>query len=62
MGSKDWVSKITVNSHNEILTSQQVKKKKKKDLFTAVLFTTVKTWKQPKHIAMDEWIKKQWLW
>ena len=29
-------------------------------MFTAVLFTTVKTWKQPKCSSRDEWIKKMW--
>ena len=36
-------------------------KKKKKDIctpmFTAALFTTAKTWKQPKYPSTDEWIK-----
>ena len=27
-------------------------------IFTAALFTIAKTWKQPKHPSMDEWIKK----
>ena len=26
--------------------------------FIAALFTTAKTWKQPKRLLMDEWIKK----
>ena len=29
-------------------------------MFTAVLFTTVKTWKPPKCPSTDEWIKKMW--
>ena len=29
-------------------------------MFTAALFTIAKIWKQPKHTALDEWIKKQW--
>ena len=28
--------------------------------FTAALFTTAKTWKQPKCPWTDEWIKKMW--
>ena len=28
--------------------------------FTAVLFRTAKTWKQPKCPSTDEWIKKMW--
>ena len=27
-------------------------------MFTAALFTTAKIWKQPKFLAMDEWIKR----
>ena len=29
-------------------------------MFIAALFTTAKTWKQPKCPSMDEWIKKWW--
>ena len=29
-------------------------------MFTATLFTTAKTWKQPKCPLTDEWIKKMW--
>ena len=29
-------------------------------MFTAVLFTTAKTWKQHKCPSTDEWIKKIW--
>ena len=29
-------------------------------MFTAALFTTAKTWKQPKCPSMDEWIRKLW--
>ena len=29
-------------------------------MFTAVLFTVVKIWKQPKCPSIDEWIKKIW--
>ena len=29
-------------------------------MFTAALFTTVKTWKQPKCPLTEEWIKKMW--
>ena len=27
-------------------------------MFTAALFTTIKVWKQPKYLMIDEWIKK----
>ena len=29
-------------------------------MFTAVLFTTARTWKQPRCPLTDEWIKKLW--
>ena len=29
-------------------------------MFIAVLFTTVKIWKQPKCPTVEEWIKKSW--
>ena len=29
-------------------------------MFTAVLFTIVKTWKQPRCPSTDEWIKNLW--
>ena len=29
-------------------------------MFTAALFTIVKTWKQPKCPLTEEWIKKMW--
>ena len=28
--------------------------------FIATLLTTAKTWKQPKCLSVDEWIKKMW--
>ena len=29
-------------------------------VFTAALFTITRTWKQPKCLLTDEWIKKMW--
>ena len=29
-------------------------------MFTAVLFTIAKTWKQPTYPLTEEWIKKMW--
>jgi len=29
-------------------------------MFTAALFTTAKTWKQPKYPSTEEWIKNMW--
>ena len=29
-------------------------------MFTAVLFTVARTWKQPKCPTIDDWLKKLW--
>ena len=29
-------------------------------MFTAALFTTARTWKQPRYPSADEWIRKLW--
>ena len=29
-------------------------------MFTAALFTVAKTWRQPKCLSADEWIKQMW--
>ena len=29
-------------------------------MFTAALFTIVRTWKQPQYPSTEEWIKKMW--
>ena len=29
-------------------------------LFISALFTIVRTWKQPRCLSTDEWIRKQW--
>ena len=29
-------------------------------MFIAALFTIARTWKQPKSLSTDEWIKKMW--
>ena len=29
-------------------------------MFTAALFTIARTWKQPKCLSTDEWIRKMW--
>ena len=29
-------------------------------MFIAALFTTAKTWNQPKRLSMTDWIKKMW--
>ena len=37
-----------------------VRKDTSTPMFTAALFTIAKTWKQPKCLWTDEWIKKMW--
>ena len=29
-------------------------------IFAAILFTIAQTWKQPKCLSTDEWVKKMW--
>ena len=29
-------------------------------MFTAAVFTIIKTWKQPKYPLTNEWVKKMW--
>ena len=29
-------------------------------MFPAALFTTARTWQQPKYLSTDEWVKKMW--
>ena len=29
-------------------------------MFTEALFTTAKTWKEPKYPSTEDWIKKMW--
>ena len=37
-----------------------IQKDKYSPMFIAPLFTIAKTWKQPKCLSTDEWIKKMW--
>ena len=37
-----------------------IQKESRTTMFTAALFTTASTWKQPKCPSTDEWIKKMW--
>ena len=52
---------MTQQSHSQ---AYSLKKPKLRDtcipLFTAALFTTARTWKQPRCPSTDEWIKKLW--
>ena len=43
-----------------IQTKLQFKKIHVPPMFIAALFTTAKTWKQPKCPSRDEWTKKKW--
>ena len=37
-----------------------IRKDTRTPVFTAALFTTAKTWKQPKCPLTEEWVKKMW--
>jgi len=45
-----YLKKIKTVTQNYICTS----------MFTVALFTTDKTWKQPKCLSIDEWVRKMW--
>ena len=53
---------MTQQSHSQTYTLRKLKLKKTICiiLFTAVLFTIARTWKQPRCSSTDEWIKKLW--
>ena len=42
------------------LEKNMVRKDTHTPVFTAVLFTIAKTWKQPKCLSTEEWIEKMW--
>ena len=48
---------VTVICPHVYLEKTQIQKDKSSPMFTAALFTTAKTWKQPKGPTKDEWIK-----
>ena len=53
---------MTQQSHSweYIQTKLSLKKDTCTPMFTAALFTTAKTWKQPKCPLTDDWIRKVW--
>ena len=54
---------ILVFISNHILLKVEIEEAKEwysSSMFIAALFTTAKTWKQPKCPLIDEWIKKRW--
>ena len=55
---------MTHQSHSLAYTLRKPKLKKKKNtctpIFTAALFTIAGTWKQPRCLSTDEWVKKQY--
>uniref|UniRef100_A0A8D0JYB7 DUF1725 domain-containing protein n=1 Tax=Sus scrofa TaxID=9823 RepID=A0A8D0JYB7_PIG len=53
---------MTQQSHSWacIQTKLSLKKDTCTPMFTAALFTTAKTWKQPKCPLTDDWIRKKW--
>ena len=42
------------------LEKTMIQKDTRTPMFTAVLYTIAKTWKQPKCPSAEEWIKKMW--
>ena len=52
---------MTQQSHYWAYTLRKPKQKEScTTMFTAALFTTTRTWKQPKCPSTDEWINKMW--
>ena len=53
---------MTQQSHSwaYIWTKFSLRKTHTKGMFIAVLFTIAKTWKQPKCLSTDDWIRKMW--
>ena len=52
---------MTQQSHSQAYTLRKPKLKKTHvTLFIAALFTTARTWKEPRCPSTDEWIKKFW--
>ena len=47
-------------SHSWAHIQTLIQKETYTPMFIAVLFTIAKTWKQPKCLLTDEWIKKMW--
>ena len=47
-----------------VIYTKKMKSLSGRDIYTfwfiATLLTTAKTWKQPKCLSVDEWIKKMW--
>ena len=46
--------------HTEKTRTERIVPQNCSPMFTAALFTTARTWKQPKCPSTDEWIKKLW--
>ena len=53
---------MTQQSHSQGIHPEETKIEKDTyiPLFVAALFTTARTWKQPRCPSTDEWIKKLW--
>ena len=47
-------------SSNKNVENKRKQKESCTTMFIATLFTTARTWKQPKCPSTDEWIKKMW--
>ena len=52
---------MTQQSHSQAYTEEtKIERDTCIPLLTAALFTTARTWKQPRCPSTDEWIKKLW--
>ena len=55
--------RTTIRSSNptpEHISGQFIQKDTCASMFIAALFTIAKTWKQPRCLLTDDWIKKMW--
>ena len=57
--TKNRVNHMIQQSHSwAYIQRKLIQKDTRTPMFIAALFTIVKTWKQPKCLSTDEWIKK----
>ena len=55
-----WDPQSQQGTHNKLKTPHQNFLYEQHKKFTFILLTTAKTWKQPKCLSADEWVKKMW--
>ena len=56
-GQKPWIAEQKDGNHSDVKDKSRWGDR---PMLSAVLFTTVKTWRQPVCPLTDEWIKKMW--